>query len=210
MFITFEGLDGSGKTTQLKRLAAQLADAGYKDVLLTYEPGGSDGAKDIRKLLLDRPPELWDAREELLLYSAARHHHLRTLIQPALDRGAIVLCDRFFDSTAVYQGSAVGEAEAILASIRELSIGDVVPDLTILLDLDERESMRRVAARGALNRLEQREAAFFARVRAGYLALAQAEPERFLRFDATQSEAALAQEIGQRVLAALDARLQPG
>jgi dTMP kinase len=110
----------------------------------------------------------------------------------------------------VYQGSAVGEAETILASIRQLSIGDVVPDLTILLDLDERESMRRVAARGALNRLEQREAAFFARVRAGYLALAQAEPERFLRFDATQSEAALAQEIGQRVLAVLDARLKPG
>ena len=101
MLITFEGLDGVGKSTQIHKLADFLRHQGYDDLVLTREPGGTKGAEAIRALLLEQPKDMWDAREELLLYSVARHHHIRTLIQPALDEGKLVLCDRFFDSSMV-------------------------------------------------------------------------------------------------------------
>ena len=172
MFITFEGLMARAKRRNSSGLRRGLPM--YKDVLLTYEPGGSDGAGDFAPLL-DRPPELWDAHEELGSIPA------RTTTCARLSACTRPWCNRALrplDSTAVYQGSAVGEAEDILASIRQLSIGDVAPDLTILLDLDEREPCAALPHAGRIG-LEQREAAFFARVRAGYPALAQAEPERF-------------------------------
>ncbi len=197
LFITFEGGDGSGKSTQSALLAEWLGQRG-RTVMLTREPGGTELGDEIRDIVLHRRGHI-AARAEALLYAADRAHHIATKVQPALGRGEIVLQDRYLDSSVAYQG-----AGRVLSpdEIRNLSLWaaeDLLPDLTILLDLDESVGRDRLKARTAYDRLEDEEADFHARVRAGYLALAAAEPERFLVLNATDSVDSIAEAIRSRV-----------
>ena len=154
-FITFEGIDGSGKSTQARLLAERLRADG-RDVVLTREPGGSPGAEEIRQLLLTGNPDRWSAETEILLFTAARRDHLEKTIRPALDRGAIVICDRFADSTRVYQGATRGELRGTVDRLHELMIGQD-PDLTFVIDMDPRDALERAKLRmdqqGTLTRL---------------------------------------------------------
>lgn len=180
-FISFEGVDGSGKSTQLRLLAMRLRAAGT-EVVETREPGGAPGAEQIRRLLVEGEPGRWSAETECLLFTAARRDHLERRILPALDRGATVLCDRFADSTRVYQGTARAELRGMVDALHALAIGRE-PDLTLILDLDPEAALARSLARrpahgGAEDRFERLGAAFQARLRAGYLALAAEFPER--------------------------------
>ena len=153
-FITFEGGEGAGKSTQIRVLAAALERAG-KTVCLTREPGGSGGAEQIRELLVTGDPDRWDAMTELLLLYAARKDHVRRLIEPALENGTWVLCDRFADSTMAYQGYGHGLDRSKIAALHKIVLGDLSPDLTIILDLDPEAGLARTratdeAARGGL------------------------------------------------------------
>lgn len=197
VFITFEGGEGAGKTTQAAHLAASLRAAGH-EVVLTREPGGTAEAEAVRRLLLD-PQFAWTALGELLLVSAARAEHGARLIRPALDAGKIVICDRFTDSTWAYQGAGRGLDETALACC-EAMIG-LSPDLTLLLDADP----ARLAARksGPVDRFERESAAFFARVREGFLARARRFPERIVVIDAEAAEAEVAAAVARAVRARL-------
>ena len=144
-FISFEGIDGSGKSTQIQRLANYLCANGH-DVVLTREPGGSDGAEEIRALVLQGNPDRWSAHTEILLFTAARRDHLERTILPALEAGKIVLCDRFADSTRMYQGLSRGDLRGIVDQLHSLMIG-VEPDLTVLIDMDPAEGLGRAKAR---------------------------------------------------------------
>lgn len=176
-FITFEGVDGSGKTTQLRLLAARLRAAGT-EVTETREPGGAPGAEQIRRLLVEGEPGRWSAETETLLFTAARRDHLERTILPALAAGATVLCDRFADSTRVYQGTARADLRGVVDALHGLMIGRE-PDLTLILDLDPAEALTRGLARGgAEDRFERLGAGFQARLRAGFLALAAEFPAR--------------------------------
>ena len=201
LFITFEGGDGSGKSTQSTLLREWLESQG-RTVLFTREPGGTELGIEIRNMVLHRRGHI-APRAEALLYAADRAHHIATLVRPALERGDIVLQDRFLDSSVAYQG-----AGRVLApnEIRDLSLWateGLLPDLTILLDLDETIGRDRMSGRTTYDRLEDEEQEFHARVRAGYLELAEAEPERFLVLGAAESREALAAAIRQRVSALL-------
>ena len=134
LFISFEGIDGSGKSTQVTRLAEHLRGLG-RDVVVTREPGGSEGAEEIRALVLQGDPDRWSAETEILLFTAARRDHLERLIRPALAAGSIVICDRFADSTRMYQGLSRGDLRSTVDKLHELMIG-VEPDLTLLFDMD--------------------------------------------------------------------------
>jgi dTMP kinase len=197
VFITFEGGEGAGKTTQAAHLAASLRAAGH-EVVLTREPGGTAEAEAIRRLLLD-PQLAWTALGELLLVSAARAEHVARLIRPSLDAGKIVICDRFTDSTWAYQGAGRGLDETALACCEGM-IG-LSPDLTLLLDADP----ARLAARkgGPADRFERESAAFFARVREGFLARARRFPERIVVIDAEAAEAEVAAAVARAVRARL-------
>lgn len=176
-FISFEGVDGSGKTTQLRRLADDLRAEG-REVVLTREPGGAPGAEQIRRLLVEGEPGRWSAETECLLFTAARRDHLERTILPALAAGAIVLCDRFADSTRVYQGAARAALRPMVDTLHALAIGRE-PDLTLILDLDPDQALTRGLARGgAEDRFERLGADFQRRLRAGYLALAAEFPDR--------------------------------
>lgn len=176
-FITFEGVDGSGKTTQLRLLAARLRAAGV-EVTETREPGGAPGAEQIRRLLVEGEPGRWSAETETLLFTAARRDHLERTILPALAAGATVLCDRFADSTRVYQGAARADRRGVVDALHRLMIGRE-PDLTLILDLDPAEALSRGLARGgAEDRFERLGAGFQARLREGFLALAAEFPDR--------------------------------
>lgn len=176
-FITFEGVDGSGKTTQLRLLAARLRAAGV-EVTETREPGGAQGAEQIRRLLVEGEPGRWSAETETLLFTAARRDHLERTILPALVAGATVLCDRFADSTRVYQGAARADLRGVVDALHRLMIGRE-PDLTLILDLDPAEALSRGLARGgAEDRFERLGAGFQARLREGFLALAAEFPDR--------------------------------
>lgn len=144
-FITFEGIDGSGKSTQARLLADRLQAEG-RDVVLTREPGGSPGAEEIRQLLLTGDPDRWSAETEILLFTAARRDHLEKTIRPALDRGAVVICDRFADSTRVYQGATRGELRGTVDNLHRLMIGQD-PDLTFVIDMDPRDALARANER---------------------------------------------------------------
>lgn len=200
-FISFEGVDGSGKTTQLRALAARLRASGT-EVVETREPGGSEGAELIRRLLVEGDPARWSPETEILLFTAARRDHLERTIRPALARGATVLTDRFADSTRVYQG--VGRADLQGADLREtvdalhdLAIG-VEPDLTLILDIDPSVGLARGLARGgAEDRFERLGTDFQLRLRAGFLALAAEFPERCRVIDASGT----AEEVAARVAA---------
>jgi dTMP kinase len=200
-FITFEGGEGGGKSTQAKRLAAHLAARGLP-VLLTREPGGSAGAEKIRGLLLSGTG--FDPVAEAMLMFAARREHLVATIRPALAAGIWVISDRFADSTRAYQCHAQGVPGEVYRRLADLALEGVQPDLTLILDLPPELGMSRAAGRGvAADRYERLDAGFHARVRAGFLAIAAAEPARCAVVDATAAEDAVA----AAVLAALRERL---
>lgn len=198
--ITFEGGEGSGKSTQIKRLAHALEARG-KAVLLTREPGGSPGAEDIRRLLVEGEPGRWDPITEALLVSAARRDHVERVIRPALASGQWVLCDRFYDSTFAYQGAGHGVSAEILAHLRHAAIGDLVPDLTLLLDIDVDRGLARAGRRGGTEtRFERFDRDFHLRVWQGFHALAEAEPSRIRVIDAGASM----DDVAAAVLAVVD------
>ncbi len=176
-FISFEGIDGSGKSTQVRALAATLRAQGA-DVVETREPGGAPGAELIRGLLVEGDPGRWSPETEILLFTAARRDHLERTIGPALHRGAIVVCDRFADSTRVYQGVARAALRGMVDALHALAIG-LEPDLTLILDLPPDEAARREQARGSReDRFERFGTDFQQRLRAGFLALAAEFPAR--------------------------------
>jgi dTMP kinase len=205
LFFTFEGVEGSGKTTQIRRLAAALRKSGQR-VAQTREPGGTSLGDAIRSMLLATRNLEMVAETELFLYLASRAQLCREWIDPALRAGTIVVSDRFADATVAYQGYGRGLDLKLIAMANRAATGGLTPDLTVLLDLDPREGLRRVRERGqvplpapALDRLEAEALDFHDRVRKGYLQLARAEPRRFQIIDATQSEGAIAAEIWARV-----------
>jgi dTMP kinase len=191
-FITFEGLDGCGKSTQLKKLASALRDRGMH-VVETREPGGTQAAEKIRQLLLDSRTSPLAANTELALMFAARVEHIQRVILPALDAGSVILCDRFTDSSEAYQGGGRKLGSKPVLELHRILCGNLQPDLTILLDSDVAASVRRARRRNKAqhaasavdeNRFEKENQAFFARVRHAYLAIAKREPERVKLVDA--------------------------
>ncbi|MCX7668977.1 MAG: dTMP kinase [Anaerolineae bacterium] len=199
-FITFEGGEGSGKTTQIRLLAAWLTEQGY-DVLTTREPGGTRIGDAIRALLLDPTYTEMRPETEILLFSAARAQIVGQVIRPHLARGGIVLCDRFADSTLAYQGYGRQLDLETLRLITSFATGNLVPDLTICLDLPVEVGLRRKRGgdRAEWTRMEQEQMAFHERVRRGFLALAAAEPQRWLVLDATRPAEEIQATIRQRV-----------
>ena len=197
-FITFEGIDGSGKSTQARLLAAHLREAG-QEVVLTREPGGSPGAEEIRNLLLTGDPDRWTAETEILLFTAARRDHLEKTIRPALARGETVISDRFADSTRIYQGATRGDLRATVDQLHTLMIGHE-PDLTFIIDMDPGEALSRGLARGSgEDRFEEFGLPFQETLRHGFLKLAQEEPERCVVIDGNRDAEAIATEIAARV-----------
>jgi dTMP kinase len=179
-FISFEGGEGAGKSTQARRLVDRLRAQGLETVA-TREPGGSPGGEAIRELLVNGPPERWSAITETLLMYAARRDHLERVITPALERGAWVVCDRFFDSTRAYQGAGGGAPHALIAALETAVVGEVTPDLTLILDMPVAAGLARAAGRGQGEaRFEAKGVAFHERLRAAFLQIAKAEPERCL------------------------------
>jgi dTMP kinase len=200
-FITFEGGEGTGKSTQVRRLAERLRGEGL-EVVATREPGGSPGAEQVRDLLVNGPADRWSALSEALLLNAARAHHLEVLIRPALARGAWVLCDRFADSTRAYQGAAGGVDPAFLARLEAEVVADNRPDLTLVLDAPAELGLARASARaGGEARFESKGLAFHQRLRDGYRALAAAEPGRCRLIDAEASVDAVAEAVWSAVRA---------
>jgi dTMP kinase len=204
-FITFEGLDGTGKSTQMRRLAAVLREAGHK-VVETREPGGTPTAEKIRKVLLDSGTSGLAPLAEMALMFASRAQHIAEVIEPGLSAGAIVLCDRFTDSTEAYQGSGRRLGTEPVLDLHRVLCGNLQPDLTILMDSDPRASVNRARRRNQRNsqsaarthdenRFEQETRAFFGRVRAGYLAITKREPERVVMVDARGTPAQTHQKI---------------
>ncbi|MCZ6590441.1 MAG: dTMP kinase [Alphaproteobacteria bacterium] len=186
-FITLEGGEGTGKSTQIVGLAKRLEEAGV-DVITTREPGGAPGADTIRSILVSGETDRWDPMSEALLNFAARREHLIRTIWPALQRGHWVLSDRFADSTMAYQGYGHGVDRELIAALYRAAVGDFHPDLTIVLDLPVTEGLRRAnqrngAADAAEDRYERMDVAFHERLRAGFLAIAEAEPDRCLVID---------------------------
>ncbi|MBR0559595.1 dTMP kinase [Neokomagataea anthophila] len=207
LFVTLEGGEGAGKSTQARRLSAALQEHGY-ETLLTREPGGTPGAEALRNVLLHGEASLsW--RAEILTLLAARCDHLDTAIKPALERGAIVICDRFHDSTLAYQGYGVGEAAperlAFIQEARRFVACD--PDVTLLLDLPRDVARSRLQARGGTgDRYEDQHDAFHERVSEGFAYVAQAEPERVRRIDAEAAPDCVTQRLVSAVLSALSQR----
>ncbi len=198
-FITFEGGEGAGKSTQIRRLAERLR-AGGRDVVLTREPGGSPGAESIRELLLNGETDRWSPLTEALLMNAARRDHIERVIAPALARGAVVLCDRFADSTRAYQGAGGAVDQTVIAQLEAAVVGDVRPDLTLIFDLPVEEGLRRALSRnGGEERFEAKGAAFHERLRAAYLQIARSEPQRCVVIDATATLDAVEAAVGAAV-----------
>ncbi|TDE35631.1 dTMP kinase [Antarcticimicrobium sediminis] len=193
-FITFEGIDGSGKSTQARRLADALRAAGHA-VVLTREPGGSPGAEEIRSLVLEGDPDRWSAQTEILLFTAARRDHLERTIEPALAAGKIVICDRFVDSTRMYQGLSRGDLRALVDTLHDLMIGRE-PDLTLLIDLDPDTGLTRARGRqGHEERFEDFGPDLQQRMRAGFRALAREFAPRFRIIDGARTEEEVARDV---------------
>ncbi len=199
VFVTFEGIEGSGKSTQIYMLADYLRTAG-RSVRLTREPGGTPIGDRIRKILLD-PGSRPDPKTELLLYAASRAQHLSEVILPGLEAGEIVLCDRFSDATIAYQGYGRGLDRAVIYELDRIVTSGLKPHLTILLDIDARKGLERARSRNSTEgleaeaRFENEDISFHERVRAGYLALAGQEPERIRIVDASRSPEDVHREI---------------
>ncbi len=202
LFLSFEGIDGSGKSTQARRLADALEARGHA-VVLTREPGGSPGAEEIRALVLQGAPDRWSAETELLLFTAARRDHLERTIRPALAAGRVVICDRFADSTRMYQGLSRGDLRGKVDALHDLMIG-IEPDLTLLIDMDPRAALARAKARAtAEERFEDFGLGLQERMRAGFLALAREFAPRFAVIDGNRDAACVAADV----LDAVGARL---
>jgi dTMP kinase len=203
LFITMEGGEGVGKSTNIQFVAEQLRARGIR-LLQTREPGGTPLAEEIRQLLLNPRSEAVAPTAELLMVFAARAQHLAEVIEPALQRGEWVLCDRFTDATYAYQGGGRQLSQATIAQLEQLVHGHLQPDLTLLLDVSVDVGMARASQRGDLDRFEQEQTEFFQRVRDSYLARANANPQRFCVIDAGQSLA----DVQRDLAAALNDLLQ--
>ena len=212
-FITFEGLDGTGKSTQMRKLAVVLREAGHK-VIETREPGGTPTAEKIRKVLLDSGTAGLGPLAEMALMFASRAQHIAEVIEPGLAAGNIVLCDRFTDSTEAYQGSGRRLGSEPVRELHRILCGNLQPDLTILMDSNPHASVRRAQRRNQRaskssgrshdeNRFEQETRSFFARVREGYLAIAKREPERVAIVDAR----GMPQQTHQKILEVLSSKM---
>lgn len=199
LFITFEGGEGAGKTTQIRLLAERLADAGHR-LITTREPGGAPGAEAVRELLMQGTADRWTAETEALLIGAARADHVARTIRPALSEGAMVLCDRFVHSTLAYQGGGNGLDTQALTSLHDFASGGLWPDLVLWLDLSPEEGLRRAQARqAAADRFERRGADFHARVHAAFVAMAAGD-RRMRRIDASGGVDAVAEAVWAEVV----------
>ncbi len=208
-FITFEGIDGCGKSTQLRMLASELRLRG-REVIATREPGGTPLGTRIRQLLLDSEEQV-DPLAELLLYAADRAQHVRALVRPALDSGHVVLSDRYADATVAYQGAGRGFPSELVAELVVLATGGLMPGLTLIFDLPVDESQRRQEARRTskgekADRLDSEDAAFHTRVRDAYLRIAGAEPERVRVIDASGSVQETQSQVMRVVMPFLESR----
>lgn len=203
LFITLEGGEGSGKSTQVKRLGAWLEARGH-DVVLTREPGGSPGAEAIRELLITGAVDRWDGMTEALLNFAARRDHVVRVIKPAIEDGKIVISDRFADSTMAYQGYGHRLGPETVDQLYAVTLGTFQTDLTLILDLPVEDGLERASSRGG-NRFEEMELAFHQRLRDGFLAIAEQEPERCHIIDASGSEDDVEAAIIAVMAPALDA-----
>lgn len=202
MFLTFEGIDGSGKSSQARMLADHLRGLG-RDVVLTREPGGSAGAEEIRRLVLEGDPDRWSAETELLLFTAARRDHLERTIEPALAAGRVVICDRFADSTRMYQGMSRGNLRPVVDQLHKLMIGRE-PDLTLLIDMDPEIGLSRAKGRqGTEERFEDFGLELQQKMRAGFLALADEFPDRFHVIDGNRDMDSVARDVTDIVLQSL-------
>ncbi|KEO61709.1 dTMP kinase [Thioclava indica] len=202
MFISFEGIDGSGKSTQARVLAESLRARGL-DVVLTREPGGSPGAEEIRRLVLEGDPDRWSAQTEILLFTAARRDHLERVIEPALAAGKVVICDRFADSTRMYQGLSRGDLRALVDQLHSLMIARE-PDLTILIDIDPAVGLARAKGRqGSEERFEDFGLGLQQKMRAGFLDLAREFAPRFAVIDGARTSEIIAQDVLETALAKL-------
>lgn len=197
-FISFEGIDGSGKSTQARLLAAHLESRGHA-VVLTREPGGSPGAEEIRKLVLEGPPDRWSAETEILLFTAARRDHLERTIRPALAAGKIVICDRFADSTRMYQGLRGDDLRRKVDALHDLMI-DQEPDLTLLIDMDPATGLARALGRnGGEERFESFGQQMQERMREGFLDLARSAPARIRIVDGARPQDQVAADVARIV-----------
>ena len=202
-FLSFEGIDGAGKSTQVTRLAEHLRELGHK-VITTREPGGSEGAEAIRALLVEGEPGRWSAQTEILLFTAARRDHLEKVILPALERGEIVVTDRFADSTRIYQGATRGDLRAMVDTLHDEMIGRD-PDLTLILDCDPEAALQRgLARKSGEDRFEDMGLAFQQKLRAGFHARAAEAPERCRLIPGDRAPEAVAEEVAHAVLEHLD------
>jgi dTMP kinase len=203
IFITFEGIDGCGKTTQLRLLADRLRTIG-RDVVETVEPGGTEIGKLIRKILLDPASRDLHPRAELLLYFSSRAQNVEQVIRPALAQGAIVLCDRFTDSTLAYQGCGRGLDSSMILTLDQIACQDIHPDLTVLIDIDvsisqERAQRRNEKSTANETRLDDESLAFHHRVRKGYHALAASHPNRFLIINGAPHAGSVAKKVWEAI-----------
>jgi dTMP kinase len=201
MFITLEGIEGCGKTTQVAHIIQWVRAAGHA-CLATREPGGTPIGSQIRSVLLDPSNDDLVPTAELMLYLADRVQHLETVVRPAVQAGKVVICDRFFDATMVYQGYARGLDKAVLRRLHQLACGGMMPDLTLLLDVDVKIGLNRAWRRiqsesdpGKESRFEKETLAFHQRVRDGYLDLARRDPRRFVIIDAAVDESAVRRQM---------------
>lgn len=204
LFITLEGPEGAGKSTNREYLAERLREQGV-DVLLTREPGGTPLAERIRELLLDPSDEPMAADTELLLVFAARAQHLQQVIRPALAKGSVVLCDRFTDATYAYQGGGRGLSIERIAQLEQFVQAELRPDLTLIFDLPVEVGLARAAARGRLDRFEQEGRGFFEAVRQAYLQRAEQAPQRYRVLDAGQTLAQVQADIDALLPSLLEA-----
>jgi dTMP kinase len=212
-FITFEGGEGVGKSTQVKRLLARLNQAGI-DAVRTREPGGTPKAEAIRSFILQGRSESWGAGAEAVLFASARLDHVNQLIAPNLAAGRWVLCDRFHDSTRAYQGLTGGVDDKLIAALEDLALNGHTPDLTIVLDMDPEVAFRRVETRAVEeglaatgDRFEKEDLVWHRRLRDNFLAIAEANPQRCVVISADQSESALEENVWQVVCARFSGQL---
>ena len=204
-FISFEGGEGAGKSTQARMLRGQLESRG-RSVLLTREPGGSPGAEEIRKLLVEGEPERWTPLAETLLFLAARADHVARVIEPALRNGSWVISDRFADSTFVYQGIARGLGIEAVRRLQQAALGGFAPDLTIILDIDPSAGLMRAGRRGeGENRFERFDDGFHAKLRAGFLSIAADEPARCAVIEGSRDVEMIAADVWRTVSERLSA-----
>jgi len=208
LFITFEGGEGSGKTTQIQHLKNWIEyNMDSANLCLTREPGGTIEAESIRELLLNGAANKWQPATEAMMMSASRHEHVIHVIKPALSRGDIVICDRFTDSTHVYQGYVGGVDNALLDGLDQLSCQGLVPDLTFLLDMDSNAGLARTIQRGnAESRFESKGAAFHENVRQGFVERAKKYPDRIAKIDAARPADAVTKDVIAAVRALLVAK----